>query len=35
MRINDNDSTGIKEARHTEIHPLLCCVKEVVALITG
>jgi len=35
MRINDNDSTGIKEAGHTEIHPLLCCVAEAVAVMTG
>jgi len=35
MRISDNDSTGIKEAGHTAIHPLLCCVAEAVAVMTG
>ena len=27
--------TGIKEAGHTEIQPLLCCVAEAVAVMTG
>jgi len=27
--------TGIKEAGHKEIQPLLCCVAEVVAVMTG
>jgi len=35
MRISDNDSTGLKEAGHTAIQPLLCCVAEVVAMMTG
>jgi len=26
---------GIKEAGHTEIQPLLCCVAEAVAVMTG
>jgi len=35
MRISDKDSTGLKEAGHTEIQPLLCCVAEAVAVMTG
>jgi len=27
--------TGTKEAGHTEIQPLLCCVAEAVAVMTG
>jgi len=27
--------TGIKEAGHTEIQQLLCCVAEAVAVMTG
>jgi len=27
--------TGIKEAGHTEIQPILCCVAEAVAVTTG
>jgi len=27
--------TGIQEEGHTEIQPLLCCVAEVVGVITG
>jgi len=27
--------TGIKEAGHTEIQPLLCCVAEAAAVMTG
>ena len=27
--------TGIQEEGHTEIQPLLCCVAEVVAVMTG
>jgi len=27
--------TGIKEAGHTEIQPLLCCVEEGVAVMNG
>jgi len=27
--------TGIQEAGHTEIQPLLCCVAEAVAVMTG
>ena len=26
---------GIKEAGHTEIQPLLCCVAQAVAVLTG
>jgi hypothetical protein len=27
--------TGIKEAGHTDIQPLLCCIAERVAVMTG
>ena len=27
--------TGIREAGHTEIQPLLCCVAEAVSVLTG
>jgi len=30
-----SDSGSIKEARQTEIQPLLCCVAQAVAVMTG
>ena len=35
IRISDNESDIIKEAGHTEIHPLLCRVAQAVAVMTG